>query len=150
QLTPLLATTAVVGMLIQIMSMNGVKGLVSMWVVTAPLTVVWILLPFIIPVSEGLLTYGAATVLGIPLIWMLNSRGINPVLVLSGLSLMWPLGDGLPPTALIGRLTVNTVGYKGAYGSFLKECIVPWIAITVVGMILVIFANSLDFLMLAG
>jgi len=150
QLTPLLATTAVVGMLIQIMSMNGVKGLVSMWVVTAPLTVVWILLPFIIPVSEGLLTYGAATVLGIPLIWMLNSRGINPVLVLSGLSLMWPLGDGLPPTALIGRLTVNTVGYKGSYGSFLKECIVPWIAITVVGMILVIFANSLDFLMLAG
>jgi len=114
------------------------------------LTVVWILLPFIIPVSEGLLTYGAATVLGIPLIWMLNSRGINPVLVLSGLSLMWPLGDGLPPTALIGRLTVNTVGYKGSYGSFLKECIVPWIAITVVGMILVIFANSLDFLMLAG
>ena len=150
QLTPLLATTAVVGMLIQIMSFNGVKGLISMWIVTAPLMVVWIILPFIIPISEGLLTYGGAMVIGIPLIWMLNANGINPVIVLAGLSLLWPLGDGLPPTALIGRLTVSTVGYKGSYGSFLKECIVPWIAITVVGMIMVIFANNLSFLMMAG
>jgi CitMHS family citrate-Mg2+:H+ or citrate-Ca2+:H+ symporter len=150
QLTPLLATTAVVGMLVQIMSFNGVKGLISMWIVTAPLIVVWIILPFIIPISEGLLTYGGAMVIGIPLIWMLNSNGINPVIVLAGLSLLWPLGDGLPPTALIGRLTVSTVGYKGSYGSFLKECIVPWIAITVVGMIMVIFANNLSFLMMVG
>ncbi len=150
QLTPLIATTAVVGMLIQVMSFNGVKGLISMWIVTAPLAIVWILLPFIIPISEGLLTYGGAMVIGIPLMWMLNSNGINPVIVLAGLSLLWPLGDGLPPTALIGRLTVSTVGYKGSYGSFLKECVVPWVAITVVAMILVIFANKFNFLMMVG
>lgn len=150
QLTPLIATTTVVGMLLQIMSMNGVKGLISMWIVTAPLAIVWLMLPFVIPISEGLLTYGGAMVIGIPLMWMLNSNGINPVIVLAGLSLMWPLGDGLPPTALIGRLTVSTVGYTGSYGTFLKETVVPWIAITVVGMIMVIFANNLSFLMMVG
>lgn len=150
QLVPLLATTAVVGMMLQIMSMNGVKGMISMWVVTLPLVAVWVILPIIIPISEGFLTYGGAMILGIPLIWMLNSRGINPVIVLSGLSLLWPLGDGLPPTALIGRLTVDTVGYKGSYGSFLKQCAVPWIAITAIGMILVIFANQFNFLMMAS
>lgn len=150
QLAPLVATTTVVGILLQVMSLNGVKGMISMWVVTAPLVAVWIMLPFIIPISEGLLTYGGAMVLGIPLIWMLNARGINPVIVLAGLSLLWPLGDGLPPTALIGRLSVSTADYKGSYGSFLKACIVPWIAITIIGMILVIFANKFNFLMMVG
>jgi len=147
QLVPLLATTAVVGMLIQVMSLNGTKGLLSLWIVTAPMALLYIILPIVIPFSEGLLTYGGAVVLGIPLIWMFNARGINPVIALSGLSLLWPLGDALPPTKLIGRLTVDTVGYKGKYGNFLKTCIVPWILITVTGILMIAFSNQLSFLM---
>lgn len=147
QLTPLLATTVVVGMFVQVMSFNGTKGLFSLWIVTAPMALLYIILPFVIPISEGLLTYGGVAVLGIPLIWMFNARGINTVIALAGLTLLWPLGDGLPPTKLIGRLTVDTVGYKGSYGKFLKECIVPWIAITVVGILMVAFSNQLSFLM---
>ena len=111
------------------------------------MALLYIILPFVIPISEGLLTYGGVAVLGIPLIWMFNARGINTVIALSGLTLLWPLGDGLPPTKLIGRLTVDTVGYTGSYGKFLKECIVPWIAITVVGILMVAFSNQLSFLM---
>jgi len=147
QLTPLLATTVVVGIFVQVMSFNGTKGLFSLWIVTAPMALLYIILPFVIPISEGLLTYGGVAVLGIPLIWMFNARGINTVIALAGLTLLWPLGDGLPPTKLIGRLTVDTVGYKGSYGKFLKECIVPWIAITVVGILMVAFSNQLSFLM---
>ena len=147
QLTPLLATTVVVGMFVQVMSFNGTKGLFSLWIVTAPMALLYIILPFVIPISDGLLTYGGVAVLGIPLIWMFNARGINTVIALAGLTLLWPLGDGLPPTKLIGRLTVDTVGYKGSYGKFLKECIVPWIAITVVGILMVAFSNQLSFLM---
>ncbi|HOM54550.1 MAG TPA: C4-dicarboxylate ABC transporter, partial [Thermotogota bacterium] len=147
QLTPLIATTTVVGMFVQVMSFNGTKGLFSLWIVTAPMALLYIILPFVIPISEGLLTYGGVAVLGIPLIWMFNARGINTVIALSGLTLLWPLGDGLPPTKLIGRLTVDTVGYTGSYGKFLKECIVPWIAITVVGILMVAFSNQLSFLM---
>ncbi|HPE69655.1 MAG TPA: C4-dicarboxylate ABC transporter [Thermotogota bacterium] len=147
QLAPLLATTTVVGMFIQIMSFNGTKGLFSLWIVTAPMALLYVLLPIVIPLSEGFLTYGGAVVLGIPLIWMFNARGINPVIALSGLSLLWPLGDALPPTKLIGRLTVETVGYKGKYNRFLKECLVPWILITAVGILMIAFSNQLDFLM---
>ncbi len=147
QLVPLLATTAVVGMLIQTMSFNGTKGLLSLWIVTAPMALLYVILPIVIPFSEGLLTYGGAVVLGIPLIWMFNARGINPVIALSGLSLLWPLGDALPPTKLIGRLTVDTVGYTGKYGKFLKTCLVPWILITVVGILMIAFSNQLSFLM---
>jgi len=33
------------------------------------------------------------------------------------MSLIWPLGDALPPTAIIGRLTVDVVGHKGSTAS---------------------------------
>ena len=100
----------------------------------------------IIPFSEGVLTYGAAAILGIPLVWYLNSIGLHATVVIAGLSLLWPLGDGLPPTALIGRLSVIVTDYKGSYGSFLKATWVPWLVITVVSILMIIFSAKLAFL----
>jgi len=147
RLLPLLATMIVVGMLQQIMTATGVRGLVSFAVISAPLTLLYILLAVIIPFSEGVLTYGAAAILGIPLIWFFNSIGLNPIVAISGLSLLWPLGDGLPPTALIGRLSVMVSDYKDSYWSFLKMTWLPWIVITIVGILMVRFSHELDFLM---
>ena len=48
-----------------------------------------------------------------PLVLLFNTIGLNPIVALAGMSLIWPLGDALPPTAIIGRLTVNVVGYDG-------------------------------------
>ena len=67
-------------------------------------------------------------------------------MAIAGLSLIWPLGDGLPPTALIGRLTVMMSEYKESYGSFLKATWLPWIVITAVGILMVIFSAKLSFL----
>jgi CitMHS family citrate-Mg2+:H+ or citrate-Ca2+:H+ symporter len=147
QLIPLVATVVVIGMLIQIMSFNGTKGLLSLGVVTAPMILLYFILPIVIPLSEGLFAFGGAVVLGIPLVWMFNARGINPVIALSGLSLLWALGDAMPPTKLIARLTVDTIGYKGKYNDFLKSCAVPWIVITAVGILMIAFSNELAFLM---
>ena len=146
KLTPLLATMAVVGSLQQIMTVTGVKGLVSYAVISIPLVLLYILLIFIIPVSEGVLTYGGAAIIGIPLVWFLDSLGLHATVVIAGLSLLWPLGDGLPPTALIGRLTVMITDYKDSYWSFLKKTWLPWIVITVVGILMVIFSSKLSFL----
>ncbi len=41
------------------------------------------------------------------------------------MSVIWPLGDAIPPTAIIGRLTTSTVGMKEPYGKFLRYCLVP-------------------------
>ncbi len=120
RLLPLLSTMVIVGMLQQIMTATGVRGLLSFAVISAPLVVLFILLPIVIPVSEGILTYGGAAIIGIPLVWFLNSIGFHATVVIAGLSLLWPLGDGLPPTALIGRLSNMVSGYRGSYWHFLE------------------------------
>ncbi|NOR22264.1 MAG: C4-dicarboxylate ABC transporter [Candidatus Aminicenantes bacterium] len=146
RLLPLLATMVVVGMLQQIMTATGVRGLLSFVVISTPLILLFILLAVIIPVSEGVLTYGAAAIIGIPLIWFLDSIGLHATVAIAGLSLLWPLGDGLPPTALIGRLSVMVSEYKDSYWTFLKATWVPWVIITIVGILMVIFSARLEFL----
>jgi CitMHS family citrate-Mg2+:H+ or citrate-Ca2+:H+ symporter len=106
----------------------------------------YLLLIFLIPVSEGVLTYGGAAIIGIPLVWFLDSIGLHATVAIAGLSLIWPLGDGLPPTALIGRLTVMMTEYKGSYGSFLRQTWLPWILITAVGILMILFSAKLSFL----
>jgi CitMHS family citrate-Mg2+:H+ or citrate-Ca2+:H+ symporter len=146
RLLPLLATMIVVGMLQQIMTATGVRGLVSFAVISVPLVLLYILLTVLIPFSEGVLTYGAAAILGIPLIWYFDSIGLHATVAIAALSLLWPLGDGLPPTALIGRLSVMVSGYQGSYGSFLKRTWVPWLVITITAMLMLIFSAKLSFL----
>jgi len=146
RLLPLLSTMVVVGMLQQIMTATGVRGLLSFAVISTPLILLFFLLPVIIPFSEGILTYGGAAIIGIPLIWFLDSIGFHATVVIAGLSLLWPLGDGLPPTALIGRLSNMVSGYDGSYKDFLKATWLPWLAITAVGMAMVIFSSKLAFL----
>lgn len=146
RLLPLIATMVVIGMLQQVMTATGVRGLLSYLVISIPLVVLFILLAIIIPISEGVLTYGAAAILGIPLIWYLDSLGYHATVAISGLSLLWPLGDGLPPTALIGRLSVMVTNYEGSYWSFLKRTWLPWIIITIAGVLMVVFSPKLSFL----
>jgi len=146
RLLPLLATIVVVGMLQQIMTTTGVRGLLSFAVISTPLILLYISFIIIIPISEGVLTYGAAAIIGIPLIWFLDSIGLHATIVIAALSLLWPLGDGLPPTALIGRLSVMVSDYKDSYWSFLKSTWVPWLVITIVAILMIIFSARLGFL----
>jgi CitMHS family citrate-Mg2+:H+ or citrate-Ca2+:H+ symporter len=146
RLLPLLATMAIVGALQQVMTTTGVRGLISYAVISIPLVILFISLIVIIPVSEGVLTYGGAAIIGIPLIWFCHSIGLHATVAIAGLSLLWPLGDGLPPTALIGRLSVMVSEYKGSYWSFLKSTWLPWIVITIVGILMVVFSTKLGFL----
>ena len=81
-----------------------------------------------------------------PLVLLFNTIGLNPIVALAGMSIIWPLGDALPPTAIIGRLTVDVVGYKDSYAKFLKACLVPAIIIIVIGTLIVIESKYLGFL----
>jgi CitMHS family citrate-Mg2+:H+ or citrate-Ca2+:H+ symporter len=148
KLLPLLATMVIVGMLQQVMAATGVKGLLSYAVLIIPIGLLFFLLPLIIPVSEGVLTYGGAAIIGIPLVWYLNSLGYHATVVISGLSLLWPLGDGLPPTALIGRLSLMVSGYEGSYWKFLKQTWILWIIITLTGILMILFSSKLSFLVI--
>lgn len=146
QLLPLIGTLTCVGILVQIMTLTGVRGLISVSIVTLPAAIVIASLFLTLPFSEAVLMWGAAPVLGVPLVLLFNTRGLNPIVALAGMSIIWPLGDALPPTAIIGRLTMDTVGVKDPYSKFLKQCLVPGIIIAVMGMLMVIFSKKLGFL----
>ncbi|MEN6311338.1 MAG: C4-dicarboxylate ABC transporter, partial [Acidobacteriota bacterium] len=146
QLLPLIGTLTCAGILVQIMTLTGVRGLIAITTVTLPITVVYLTLFLTLPVSETVLMWGSAPVLGVPLVLFFNTIGLNPVVALAGMTIIWPLGDAIPPTAIIGRLTAATVGMKEPYGRFLKECLVPAALIAVVGTLMVVFSKKLAFL----
>ncbi len=146
QLLPLIGTLTCVGILVQIMTLTGVRGLLAVTAVTLPVALVFATLFVVLPVSEAVLMWGAAPVLGVPLVLLFNNIGLNPIVALAGMSVIWPLGDALPPTAIIGRLTVDVVGYRERYGAFLRACLFPGVIIMVVGTLMVIFSARLTFL----
>lgn len=146
QLLPLLGTLTCVGILVQIMTLTGVRGLLAVTTVTLPIAVVYASLFIVLPVSEAVLMWGAAPVIGVPLVLLFNTMGLNPIVALAGMSIIWPLGDALPPTAIIGRLTVDVTGYDGPYRQFLKACLVPAIIMMVIGTLMVVYSKQLGFL----
>lgn len=146
QLLPLLATLTVVGVLVQVMTLTGVRGLLAVTAATLPVMVVYATLFLVLPVSEAVLMWGAAPVIGVPLVLLFNTIGLNPIVALAGMSVIWPLGDALPPTAIIGRLTVDRVGYDGPYSAFLKACLWPSVFFIIIGTLMVMFSARLGFL----
>jgi len=146
QLLPLVGTLTCAGILVQIMTLTGARGLLAVTAVTLPVAAVFATLFLVLPASEAVLMYGAAPVLGVPLVLLFNTIGLDPVIALAGMSVIWPLGDALPPTAIIGRLAVGTVGYKGSYAKFLKCCALPSVIIMILGTLMVIYSKKLAFL----
>ena len=146
QLLPLIGTLTCAGVLVQIMALTGVRGLIAITTVTLPVTVVFLALFLILPVSEAVLMWGAAPVLGVPLVLLFNTIGLDPVVALAGMSVIWPLGDAIPPTAIIGRLTASTVDMKEPYGRLLTACLRPAALIAIAGTLMVVFSKKLAFL----
>ncbi len=85
QLLPLLGTLTCVGILVQIMTLTGVRGLLAVTTVTLPIAVVYASLFIVLPVSEAVLMWGAAPVLGVPLVLLFNTMGLNPIVALAGM-----------------------------------------------------------------
>lgn len=146
QLLPLIGTLTCAGILVQIMTLTGVRGLLAVTAVTLPVIIVYATLFLVLPVSEAVLMWGSAPVIGVPLVLLFNTIGLDPIVALAGMSIIWPLGDALPPTAIIGRLTVDIVGYKESYVKFLKACIIPAVIIMIIGTLMVIYSSNIDFL----
>ena len=120
QVFSLLATVISVGVLVNVMTSSGVRGLIGITFITLPLFLVYALVLIFGPLAQGSLSYGSAIIIGVPIIFLFNSMGINNTVVAAALSLIFPLGDCLPPSMIVGRVTLETVKYAGFYISFLK------------------------------
>lgn len=141
----LVGIMVVVGALIQITALSGVRGLLSLAVVTLPLSVLFYTLWIILPVSEGVLQYAVAPLFGVPLVMLFNMKGLNPIISLAAWSVMWPLGDCLPPTAVVGRASVMELNYKGSYfGGFVKATLVPMAFILLLSTLFMVYSKELS------
>jgi len=146
-LIPLVGIMIVVGSLIQIMALSGARGMISLGVVTLPLTVLFATLWIISPVAQGVFQYAVAPLLGVPLIFLFDMEGVNIIIGLAALSVMWPLGDGLPPTAVVGRAAVLELDFEGRYyRDFLKTALLPMLIMLGICTFFLIFSNQLSFL----
>ena len=143
-LKELVGIMVVVGILNQVLTLTGARGLISLGVVILPIGLLFAALWLILPVAEGVLQYAVAPLLGVPLIMLFNMKGYNAVIALAAWSVMWPVGDCLPPTAVVGRAAVMQLDYKGNYyKGFLKAALVPMLFILALCTVAMIFNNQL-------
>jgi TRAP-type C4-dicarboxylate transport system permease large subunit len=137
---PVLGILMGVGMFVQIMTLNGVRGFIVVSALAIPSWLLYLSIATTIPAFGAISSFGAASVLGVPFILALLSR--DQILVASGLALIAGLGDLVPPTALAGIFAAQVVGEKD-YFVVLKQCLVPSLAIAVWGIAIIALANPL-------
>ena len=134
-----------VGALVQVMTLTGVRGMLVVGTISAPLALLYVLLFVGLPLSGSVLgTYGAASVFGIP--FMLALLGREPIIATAGISLIAGLATLTPPTALDGRAAMLVAKYDGKYSDVLKTLWAPALIADVLGTCFVIFASSLKWL----
>jgi TRAP-type C4-dicarboxylate transport system permease large subunit len=132
-----LALFAAVGTLIQIMTMTGARGLM----VVAALGLTGTLLSFSAaiasPIIGGLLMpFGAAGVLGIPLVMAFANR--DAIWVTSALTLLLCVGALLPPTAVSGLFAGQVLKVE-KYTDLLKKCALPAVLALAAGVAVLLF-----------
>lgn len=143
-LKELVGIMMVVGILNQVMTLTGARGLLSLAVVILPIWLLFAALWLILPVAEGVLQYAVAPLFGVPLIMLFNMLGYNPIIALSCWAVMWPVGDCLPPTAVVGRAAVLEMDYKGNYyKGFIKNALIPMLFVLAICTVAMIFNKQL-------
>ena len=146
QVFPLVATMVSVGVLVNILAATGVRGLIAISFVALPIVGILTTSLAVCPLAQGSLGFGSAVIMGTPLIFVFNAVGANVTVVAAAFSILFALGDCLPPSRIVGRTAIETVGYQGSYTSFLKATAVPWLIMGVVGLGMLMFSSRLAFL----
>lgn len=134
----LIATVLSIGIMQNAMAASGVKGLIGTGFVLLPFIWIYILILIVGPFAQGAMSYGSAIVIGTPLIFMFNTAGMNTTVVVAAMSLMFPIGDCLPPSRIVGRVTLETTGYEGSYMSFLKQIFLPCLVLGLLALLMLV------------
>jgi TRAP-type C4-dicarboxylate transport system permease large subunit len=137
---PVLGILMGVGMFVQVMTLNGVRGFVSVSALDIPRWLLYVSIGVSIPLFGAISSFGAASVLGVPFILALLDR--NQILVGSALALIAGLGDLVPPTALAGIFAAQVVGEK-SYFKALAKCLLPGLATALWGIAIIAWAEKL-------
>jgi TRAP-type C4-dicarboxylate transport system, large permease component len=129
-----------VGMLIETMTLVGVRGGIVVGALSLPQSVMLLTIALILPLFGGISVFGAASVLGVP--FALALLGKDQIVVLAALSLIGAMGSYVPPVALTPVVTAGLIG-EPKYSKINRYCAIPAIAAIAVGVLLIVFANPI-------
>jgi gluconate:H+ symporter, GntP family len=131
-----------VGSLVQVMAASGVRGLFVISSISAPTLVLYLAIFVVCVFLGGVLgPFAVASVFGIP--FMLALLGRDPIMATVALSLLACVSSVTPPTAILGKSAMILADCRDSYGRFLSVSVVPTLAIAIVGIVVVIYANAL-------
>ena len=145
QVFPLVANVLSIGVLQSAMAATGVRGLIGSTFVGLPLMAIYCLILFVGPITQGCFNYGCSVILGGPLIFMFNTLGMDVTVVCAALSLIFPMGDCLPPSRIVGRLACEETGCE-SYMGFLKTALVPMLILGIMAVIMIIKPAAFAFM----
>jgi TRAP-type C4-dicarboxylate transport system permease large subunit len=141
--TPLLlaAVLVTVGILVQIMTLTGVRG----WLVisTMSLTVPWnyVSLALGMPLLGGALTaMSVSDVIGVPAAF--SFIGQDMIINVAALSAIASLAEFVPPTAIAAALSCYVVG-GGSIGQVIRRAWPPMAVLLIVALMMLVFARQL-------
>lgn len=142
---PVMGILMGVGMFIQIMTLTGVRGLIVTSCLSLPSFARYLALAISMPAFGAISSFGSASVLGVP--FLLSFLAKDQIIVAAALSLVASLGDMVPPTALAGIFAAKVVGMEN-YTPILKKCLIPCLIVVAWGILFIVFADQLSFLVL--
>lgn len=122
-----------VGMFMEAITLNGVRGNFITMAVTLPNVWRYIAMGVSLPVFGGISAFGSASMLGGPFVMAFKSVASDIVLT-CGFSLLAAIGEFLPPTAMSATFASEIVGEKG-YGKISRAALPALVLIFVYSLI---------------
>ena len=132
----------IVGTVVQITTLTGVKGLLVIGALSLGSLfpfLMYIAMGLSLPLVGGVLTHlGASAILGVPFALAMLTK--NTIVVVAALSLICITSQLFPPSAVGGYFAQGVVGLK-EYGPVLKKCTVPVVVSIIYAILVMVFAK---------
>lgn len=146
--TPLIIAAILValGILIQAMTLTGVRGWLVVSVMSIPLPWIFIGLVLGMPLLGGALTsVSVADVMGTPAAFTFLKLKLssNFILSVAGLSAIASLAEFIPPTAVAATLACYVVGGNATVGQVFRRAWPPMLFLAALAVLMLILANAL-------
>jgi len=129
-----------VGMLIQIMTLTGIRGDIAVTSLSLPPYLLLAGIAIMLPLFGGISVFGAASVLGVPFILTMLSQ--NLIITAAGMSLIAAMGSFMPPVALTAVIAAQVVE-EPDYLKIVKPLIVPSLVAIGVGVLMIKYATQI-------
>lgn len=132
----------VVGTVVQITTMTGVKGLLvisALTIASISPVLMYIAMGISLPLLGGVLTHlGSSAILGVPFTLALLVK--NNILVVAAISLICVLSQLVPPSA-VGGYFAQEVVQLDRYMPIFKKCIIPSLVAILWAILVMVFAS---------